>query len=173
MDTVNGGYFLTAAQSHDIPVRKKQGLDNALPSANSMMVETLLRLFHITGENEYHQQAARIVQAFAGELAQYPHGFTMMLSMLQSVLASSREIVIVGEGKTAEDMIKTVNKHYLPSTLLLHKTAGNAHQLHTIAPYTREQTNSNPASPVAYVCSDFSCNKPVSSPEELEALLGR
>jgi uncharacterized protein len=65
-----GSYFTTASDAADVPFgaegRPRTPADNATPSGNGLMAETLARLYHLTGEARWRQAAQGVVTAFAG-----------------------------------------------------------------------------------------------------------
>jgi uncharacterized protein YyaL (SSP411 family) len=85
MDTVfwdqdRGGYFLTARESDELPVRPKEIYDGAIPSANGVALNNLYRLWRLTGEQYWRDQALTLLRAFAGSVQQQPMAFTHTLT---------------------------------------------------------------------------------------------
>ena len=60
-DITNGGFFLGSESSEKLIVRAKTGYDGAMPSGNSVAVNTLLRLYHITREEKFHKISQKIL----------------------------------------------------------------------------------------------------------------
>jgi uncharacterized protein YyaL (SSP411 family) len=54
---VNGGYFYTPKSQKNLIVRTKDYGDNALPSGNGVAIFNLVRLYHLTLNNEYKTMA--------------------------------------------------------------------------------------------------------------------
>lgn len=78
-DSDKGGFFLTTAEHHDLPVRPKEIYDGATPSANAVALHNLIDLFQATGERVWHGQAWRLIQAFAGSVRRQPTAYVHML----------------------------------------------------------------------------------------------
>ena len=66
-DTEDGGYFISADDTTDTIVRPKTAQDSAVPAGNGVMVEVLARLFFITGNSDYEDQANQLISALTPE----------------------------------------------------------------------------------------------------------
>lgn len=75
----HGGYFLYGAQNSPLITRPKETYDGALPSGNSVMAYCLVRLFQITGREEYHQRAEKQLSFLSAQAEHYPAGYGMFL----------------------------------------------------------------------------------------------
>ncbi len=62
-DPLGGGYYLSAEDADDLPVRQKEVYDGAIPSVNAVMHENLLLLWHLTGNEEYRFRADQTTRA--------------------------------------------------------------------------------------------------------------
>jgi uncharacterized protein YyaL (SSP411 family) len=78
-DEAEGGFFLTAEDAVDLPVRAKPFHDNATPSGNGVMAENLARLYHLTGESRWLERAEATLRAFGGA---YPRQYPGMTGLL-------------------------------------------------------------------------------------------
>jgi uncharacterized protein YyaL (SSP411 family) len=77
-----GGFFYTSNDHEKLFARAKDQFDGAQPSANSVAVRNLVRLWAKTGEDRYRALALRNLKAFAGNLKQNPTGMTTMIEAL-------------------------------------------------------------------------------------------
>ncbi|MEM6795573.1 MAG: thioredoxin domain-containing protein, partial [Acidobacteriota bacterium] len=73
-------YATSAEDTSDVIVRLASGTDDATPNANGIMVSNLAALTLITGNLDYVQQAAQIVDSFGPELAGNLIGYTGLLA---------------------------------------------------------------------------------------------
>jgi uncharacterized protein YyaL (SSP411 family) len=78
-DAAKGGFFLTAGTETDLPVRPKALYDGAVPSANSVSLANLTRLFRLTGDARWAEWADLLSRAFAGSVKANPQAFTCFL----------------------------------------------------------------------------------------------
>ena len=57
LDDEGTGYFLTASDCDDVPIRIRGDVDEAMPSATSQIIEAMMRTANLTGDAELHQKA--------------------------------------------------------------------------------------------------------------------
>ncbi|MCB0159885.1 MAG: thioredoxin domain-containing protein, partial [Caldilineaceae bacterium] len=96
-------------------------------------------------------------------------GFGRMLGALDMLLAPRREIAIIGapEDEATQALLRTVHRRYLPNTVLAVAAPDEASDLPLLAGRTPVD-----GQPAAYVCENYACNLPVTTPEALAGLLG-
>jgi uncharacterized protein YyaL (SSP411 family) len=68
-------------------------------------------------------------------------------------------------------MVEYLRSCYLPNGFVLRKTAGTAEQLARIAPHTEYHKPDTHSGASAYICKNFSCERPVFTAEALSARL--
>ncbi len=165
-----GGYFLTADDATDLITRTKSAIDHATPSGNALMVESLARLYYLTGDAHYRDRAEATVCAFAGELA---HNFMPMITLLAAndLLTNAVQVVIAGNRKDADvhAMIRATFDLPLPNRVV-----------QVVRP-TDELAPTHPAHgkgivdgvATAYVCVGPVCSLPCTDPAALAAELGK
>ena len=149
-------------------IRRKDFIDNAIPSGNSMAAEALVRLGVLVGNQEYRQEAMRIVLTMKEAIPRQPTGFGRLLGVLDALLSGSQEVAIVGEPKDAETqaLLATVRRLYLPHTVL----AFTRPDQENVLPLLQERTLVN-GQAAAYVCENYACQRPVTTVAELQKLL--
>ena len=146
---------------------------SAEPAASSMAVLNLLTLSHLSPREDWSAKIDRTLARFgprAGELArQVP----LMLSALAARHAGSAQVVIVGDDE-AEDtaaLRRTVARHYLLFATVVPVIPGETQvELATLLPWIATMGRREGRA-TAYVCRNFTCDAPVTSPEALDALL--
>ena len=163
-DEVRGGFYQTGMAHEQLVVRRKDFIDNAIPSGNSMAAELLMRLAKLTGNEEYRKEAARIFEIMAAAMAQQPTGFGRMLTALDDFLAPSQEVAVVGllEDARTQALLEEVRRHYLPHTVLALKEPDSENPLPLL-----EGRGLVDGEPAAYVCENYACRLPVTGVEEL------
>ncbi len=170
-DKENGGLYLTAEDSKDLPLRPKEIYDGAIPSANSVTALNLIRLARLTGDTDLEERSVQIGKAFAADITQHSAASTQFLSALDFILGPAQEIVIVGESgdPTTQEMLNKLYGSFVPNKVLILKDIQNTKEeklITELAPYTREQ-KSLEGKTTAYVCRNFSCLSPIHNPEQL------
>ncbi len=156
----DGTFFFTPENGEELLIREKKSFDNAIPSGNSIMLNNLLFLSHLTGSLEYQNAAEKLEHGFSGLISEYPAAHTMMLASLNFNMSSPIEIVIVGDPdmQDTQDMINTVSGLYIPNKVILFKPI-NGSKLSELAPFT-QYYKAIDNSATAYVCRNFSCKLP-------------
>ena len=81
-DEKQGGYFMSADDQADVPIRPKESYDGAIPSGNSVAFYNLIRLHRLTGENAYATRAGKLGRAFSPVISQSPSSHTMFMIAL-------------------------------------------------------------------------------------------
>jgi uncharacterized protein len=171
-DETRGGFFLAADDTLDLPVKRKEIYDGALPSGNSVAALDLLRLGRITGDTSLETKAKDLFSAFAPTVSRYPAGYTCLLSALDIFIGPSCEITLAGSPESADlqTMIQAVQARFLPRKILLLRSDDTAADLARLAPYTQGQASLNHRA-TAYVCRDSACRLPVTDLSEFKAIL--
>ena len=160
-DEERGGFFSTPSDHEELVVRRKELQDAPIPSGISSAALGLLRLAALTGEHEYERHAVGALR-LAHELApRHPIAFGHTLQALDFHLAATREVALVGDD--VGELERVVRARLRPHLVL---AGGPADGVPLLA--GREPVNGRPA---AYVCERFACQRPVTEPDELAALL--
>ncbi|MBX3010660.1 MAG: thioredoxin domain-containing protein [Caldilineaceae bacterium] len=167
-DPINGGFFQTGTDHETLVIRRKDFIDNAIPSGNSMAAEALLRLGLLVGNGEYRQEAQRIMLVMRDTMARQPTGFGRLLGAVETILSPSQEIAIIGDADRAETqaLLAAVRTRYLPHTVVASKRPGEASVLPLLA--GRDMVN---GAATAYVCENYSCQLPVTTAVALGKLI--
>jgi uncharacterized protein YyaL (SSP411 family) len=79
-DRRHGGYFLTAEDQSELPVRPKELYDGAIPSANSVALHNLATLAQTTGDPRWAARAEKLLEAFSESIRRHPAGYTHLIS---------------------------------------------------------------------------------------------
>jgi uncharacterized protein YyaL (SSP411 family) len=95
-DARQGGYFSTALDDHDLPVRPKELSDGAMPSVNSAALSNLLLLRRLTGDSRWEDRALQLNGSFADTVASQPSAFTHFLNGLDLALQPEQKAGITG-----------------------------------------------------------------------------
>ncbi len=172
-DRERGGFFFTREEGEPLLVKRKTAHDGAVPSANSVALLNLIRLSRMTGNAEWEEAAARLARSFGGSVSEQPSAHTQMLSAVDFSLGPAHEVVVVGErGRPdTEAMLKSLNHSFLPHCVLMFIPAGESRPaIHRLAPYTIPMQGLGQAA-TAYVCTNHSCRKPTTDPDEVMAVL--
>jgi uncharacterized protein YyaL (SSP411 family) len=161
-DPEHGGFFSTAAdQDPNLIARRKDLEDNPIPSGSSAATFGLLRLAALTGEHRYEEAAVGAIRLVHPIAPQHPAAFGHLLQAIDFHLSPVREVALVGED--IEPLERVVRSRFRPHVVLAGGPADDVPLLQG-----REPVDGRAA---AYVCERFACQRPVTEPAELEALL--
>ena len=168
-DDTNGGFFSTAHQSAELPVRPKELYDGALPSANSVSLLNLLWLSRLTGDPKWDRKAHDQLRAFAGTVKSQPTAFTYFLLGVDFAIRPGQEVVISGEPETGDTrkMLAALNLNFAPNKVTLVKSDQNAERLAKFAGYT-DGLQLIKGRATAHVCKGFACQEPTT---DVQAML--
>ena len=170
-DPIQGGWFSTTGKDETVLLRLKEEYDGAEPAASSVAVLNLLTLSHLTADPELQPRIDQTFRAFSGGMSQRGRVVPMMLTALSTRYAGSPQIVLVGRDTAdIEPLRLVIGRHYLPSAIVVPAIDAHREMLSRLLPWTATlQTVTGRAT--AYVCRDFACQLPASSPGELDAQL--
>jgi uncharacterized protein YyaL (SSP411 family) len=167
------GFYFAPDDATDLIVRKKEIYDGAIPSGNSVALNSLLRLARLTGKSEFEEVAAAIIRAFSGQIRQVPSGYTHFLCGLNFALGPSWEIAIAGpEGDGyLIDMLRRIRTRFIPCKVVVFRPSNrDSSRIDAVAEFVRGYIPVD-GKPTAYICSGYSCKRPVTDIKDLmEAL---
>ncbi|MFA6371131.1 MAG: thioredoxin domain-containing protein, partial [Methanothrix sp.] len=163
-DKDQGGFFFSADDAENLPLRRKEFYDGAIPSGNSIAMHNLLRLMHLSGQAELEDRAWDLAKSFAAAAGDQSLGHTMLLCSLDYALGPASEITLLGSLQDAViiEMLQAIRSRYLPnkSTVLVCEE-----EIREIAPFTKNLVQVD-GKTTAYVCTDHVCSLPTTSPEK-------
>jgi uncharacterized protein YyaL (SSP411 family) len=172
-DREGGGFFLAPADNVDLPARKKELYDGALPSGNSVAALNLARLGRLTGRAELEAQAEALGETFAGHIVKIPSGYTFFLLALDFLTGKGCEICLSGPLDTVEgrEMIRALWTPFAPNMVALARDPFKDHApLDALVPYSAGYTTVD-GKVAAYICRNHRCETPVTDPARVAAAL--
>ncbi|MEN6374537.1 MAG: thioredoxin domain-containing protein [Smithella sp.] len=172
-DEKSGDFYFAPDFNTDLIVRQKERYDGAVPSGNSVMLLNLLRLSRISGNHKPEDRARGLIRAFAASVHQSPAGHTQFMTGLGVLENPSYEIVVVGKSSN-EDTQKMLNElkcRFLPNAVIIFRPEDKPDAAITsIAPFTKNMKSID-GKATAYVCSNFTCSKPITDFAEMMEVL--
>ncbi len=179
-DTASGGFFDTEASLEErlqlgaLSARRKPFQDSPTPAGNPGAAIALLRLHAYTNEGRYHDIAEATLKIFAGAAEQfgiYAGTYGIAATWLSR---AHTQVVVVGEDEKADALLKAAIAPFAVNKSVVHLTDSEA--VAQNLPPVLAETVPNLAGlkerrSVAIVCTNFSCQPPISDPEVLSSLL--
>jgi len=170
-DDERGAFFTTSNDHEELIVRRKDVGDHPIPSGNSSAAYGLLRLSALTGESDYEKRAVGTMRVFVPAALQHPDAFGHLLQAIDFHLSPVREVALVapsngvGDSATLGELAKVVRSTHRPHIVLAGGPEGSDR------PELLKERPAVEGKPSAYVCEHFACKAPVTSADELAALL--
>ncbi len=164
-DDEHGGFF-TTADDHEVLVARRRDLeDTPIPSGSSSAALGLLLLHALTGEAEYERRGQSAIALVHEVAPRHPAAFGHLLQAMAWVAGPAREVAIVGPDAATGPLVRVVRGAYRPRIVL----AGGAGPEPAV-PLLADRTPVD-GQAAAYVCERFACQRPVTEPDALAALL--
>jgi uncharacterized protein YyaL (SSP411 family) len=172
-DEDEGGFFYTGKSHEELIVRSKDYFDNATPSGNSVAAEVLLHLALLTGNTDYSRKAVTLFRLLRDALARYSSAFGRLLCALDFHLSSPKEIAVIGESGSADNraLLQEVWSRYLPNKIVVQAREGETEAQNLVPLLSGRGMIEGRAT--AYVCENYTCQKPVTSGSELAEQLAQ
>src|SRR3954452_5940814 len=159
-DPERGGFFSTAADHTGLIARRKDLEDAPIPSGASSACLGLLRLSRFTGEARLEEAAVSLINLLHTVAPEHPLAFGHLLRAMDFLQGPVREVALAGED--VSELAGAVRSAYYPHVVL----AGGGGAVPLLE--GREPVGGRPS---AYVCEHFTCQLPVTTPDELKAAL--
>ena len=143
-DISNGGFYLSDSDSTELFMNPKEIYDGAVPSGNSVMAYNLVRLYRLTGNEDYKKLADKQMHYMSAQAQDYLTGHSMFLFAKLVYDNPPEQIKIVL--KEASDLEKVRRKLPLFADV-------------TVIPQSREYPLVNDST-TFYVCRNHTCFAP-------------
>ncbi len=168
-DSDHGGLFFSPRDGEALPLRRKEYYDGAVPSGNSVAMQNLLRLMHLTGDLGLEKLALDLSRAAFAAAGEQPMGHTMLLCALDYALGPTREVALVGSADDSgiNEMLRSIRSRFLPNKAVV---LVSGQEIGKISPFAKDLVQLE-GKATAYICSDHVCQLPTTSLEKMADLL--
>ncbi|MFZ0311175.1 MAG: thioredoxin domain-containing protein [Candidatus Korobacteraceae bacterium] len=179
-DPKSGGFFDTEASLEEklqlgvLSTRRKPFQDAPTPAGNPSAAIALLRLHAYTNDAKYREAAELTLAVFAGAAEQfgiYAGTYGIAATWLSK---PHTQVVVVGEDAKAAALLQAALAPFAVNKSVVHLTDSEA-VAQNLPPVLAETIPNLPAlkerKSVAIVCTNFACQPPVESPDELSKIL--
>jgi uncharacterized protein len=163
-DSESGGFFFTSHDHEQLIQRRKDYMDDALPSGNGVAAAALAKLGHLINEPGYTDAAARTIRTAWPMVVQMPSAHNAMLLALEDEYSPPMQIILRG----SPDVISTWKQEifrYTPIRCQVYAIPKGESGL----PGILQQRNT--ADAAAFVCQGFTCLEPFLNVNDLVAYL--
>lgn len=154
-------YFTTAGQ-RELPLRRKDLYDSALPSGNSTMAYNLHRLGILRGRKDFDELSANMLKAVRPSVERYPSSFARWARAMQFRAYPFYELAVIGKDATKKAGLITAA--FTPNGVLMAAPVADGRFPLLAGKSGGGDTN-------IYVCKEYACQTPVKTVEEALALM--
>jgi uncharacterized protein len=164
----SGGFYDTALDGERLIFRPADPADGATPSGAFAAADALLSYGALTGESRYTDAAVAALRVLPPIAARYPRAGGLGLSVAEAVLSGPAEIAIVGpdDDPRTGDLLRAA-LHLAPPGAVF-ALGGDSDGAAVPLMAGRGLVSGAPA---AYVCRNFTCLAPVTTPAALREAL--
>jgi uncharacterized protein YyaL (SSP411 family) len=165
---IKGGAFYQTDGQEPLLVRKCEFYDGSEPSGNAVHADNLLRLFQITQEEKYLEQAEDVLKAARAHIQAYPPGACYHLLVLQRYLDAKAPTVVAAldqQSRLQEVLERAFRESFCPHAAVVWKRAGDQ-QATALLPGHADKLPVDGQTAV-YICSQEGCAPPLLTEEEI------
>ena len=176
----DGGFYDTGESAERLLVRPRDPSDNASPSGQSAMVHALLGYAAVTGSGRHRDAAEEALRHVRTLAERAPRFAGWSLAAAEAALVGPLEVAVVGaeDDPARAELVRVARASSSPGLVVVagppdqEPVSGRAENDPSVLPLLagRGLVDGKAA---AYVCRGMVCDRPVTTAEELAALLGR
>ncbi|HWK31366.1 MAG TPA: thioredoxin domain-containing protein [Terriglobales bacterium] len=181
-DPAEGGFFDMDASTDPaaligaLSARRKPLQDAPTPAGDPIAAIAMVRMHQYTNDPKYREAAEKTLACFAGvadHFGIYAGTYAIAVRLLNE---PHTQVVIIGDDALAREMAQLAKRDFRLTSSTLHLGEGQA-VVQNLPPALAETLPNLPGiqkqRAMAVVCSTFSCQAPICSPQELERALNR
>jgi hypothetical protein len=172
-DPDSGRYFTTAHGTQSLVVRRLDDMqDGATPAASAVAARAMMRLARHWGDTRLADRATRALHTHGGEIRRWPGAHTTALCLVEALSCAEVDVVVVGnpnDVRTAA-LCKEADRLAWPNQVTLQLDSDAEHDPDCDSTLALGRTVVG-GIPTAYVCRRGSCGPPITTPEQLGAIL--
>ena len=159
-DIKNSGFFINSSKTKDIFTNLKSIYDSAVPSGISLVVESFAKLFYLTGDKIYFNEAELALKSVSGNVHK---NFFSSASLINSndILKNGVHIILLKVNKNLEILDK-IKQLCLPN--MIYQEIENSEGLPKKNPAFGKKCKNNKNT--IFVCQNQTCSLPITNFEE-------
>lgn len=166
-DENNTGYYLTASDSSDVPIRIRGDADEAIPSATGQIIEAMVLMSSLSGDPELQEKTWKVAEHAAGRAAHQAYGQAGIVNACALALEPLKLVLV--DRPENPGLVPVANRNPDPRRIDTIVPVGSATNLPTLPGGVLPPTTE----PGAWLCTGQVCLPVVADPGELEKLLRR
>lgn len=162
-DEVSGLFYFTSSKHGKAFARRQEIHDNVIPSSNSIMMECLMALGHIFGNEKYAQISRQAIWGMSENILKHPSAFSNWARIL--LMQNNPYYTITITGEKAHDLLPAFLNKYLPHSLL----TGSDRQSNLPILLKRFKNGET----MIYVCVEKECHPPINDAESALKIISK
>ncbi len=166
-DEAGTGCYLTASDAADVPMRIRGDVDEATPSATSLVLEAMTRLAMLTSDATLHERALAAADAACRRIASQRYGQAGILHAAE-ITRRPRKLIVVEGPDTG--LVSVANRFLDRARTDIVYAGGRSDAGRITLP---DGSTIDLSTPGAWLCMGQTCLPPVRAAAELNALLRR
>ena len=175
-DPIDGGWFSTTGEDPTVLVRSKEDYDGAEPSPTALALLNLQVLTHLRPDADRTARINQSIARFGTRLGEFARAVPMVLTALVGEEAGIGQLVIVeadGGAEAAAALREVAAEHYQPFLVEIPVTPAHARDARRGACRSWPRCGPLTVQSAAYLCANFTCQAPVTTPDALRAALAQ
>jgi uncharacterized protein YyaL (SSP411 family) len=164
----NGAFYQTDEIEENIILRKAHFSDGAEPSGNSIHCENLLRLYQLTFDSRFLEQAEDILKAVKEYINNYAPGYTYSIINLNRYYNANAPTLVIALNKENENYLpikQAIYGNFIPHKAIIWLHENNLELLNLISSLQDKKPLDNKTT--LYICYKGVCKKPFNNIEEI------
>jgi uncharacterized protein YyaL (SSP411 family) len=101
-DNDHGGFYFTSHDHEKLLTRRRDYMDDAIPSGNGIAVRVLVQMAHLSGDHSLLEAAEKTLKSAWRSLEEIPHAHASLLHGLVDFLNPHRQLILRGDGQNIE-----------------------------------------------------------------------
>ncbi|BCH13857.1 thioredoxin domain-containing protein [Mesorhizobium sp. L-2-11] len=166
-DENNTGYYLTASDSSDVPIRIRGDADEAIPSATGQIIEAMVLMSSLSGDPELQEKTWKVAEHAAGRAAHQAYGQAGIVNACALALEPLKLVLV--DSPENPGLVPVANRNPDPRRIDTIVPVGSATDLTTLPGGVLPPTTE----PGAWLCTGQVCLPVITDAEELERRLRR
>jgi len=153
----DNSFYYTTKNRTDLIIRPKDFYDNALPGANSVILDVMLKISIFNNDKKYRKISEEILSAFSDSMMKYPLAFGYLLKVAYFNFFSSLELAVVAENsEELNSFIQALNKKFLFPFVSAGKIMNDSSAIELLD--GKKMIN---LKTTYFICKNFSCSEPL------------
>ncbi|WP_091915727.1 thioredoxin domain-containing protein [Mesorhizobium sp. YR577] len=164
-DSGNNGYYLTASDSTDVPIRIRGDIDEAIPSATGQIIEAMIRVADAGGDVQLQEKAWRVAEHATGRASRQQYGQAGIVNACALVISPIKLVIV--DDLADPKFIPVANRYPDPRRVDLVVPVGAESNLPSLPGGAYPPTTKAGA----FLCTGPVCLPIITHPDELEQAL--